>query len=203
MDPYNPPKIRFPIGDYAPYLHAQGLSDLYRRPSSAAYSRPGPAPYAQYDFASDQPLWRARDGPQTVEQIIAHGYFAVPRSEPEIAIVSDRHSSARLGLDDAIQQIRHRYEIYSQNMYELELSICEANNAVFRQEAAQGCPANDRQQYSANKRIQLVYEQERSERVTLWRDVARVRALLPEAAQQYLSAYRKLSILEDTRGDGP
>ena len=203
MDPYNPPKIRFPIGEYAPLFHAAGIFNLYSRPSRAAFSEPKPEPYARYDFSSDQPVWRLRDGPQTVEQVIANGYFAVPHSEPETAILSDKHHSAWLGLDDVIRQVRHRYEIYSQNMYELDLSVCEARNAVFRQEAAQGAPANDRQWYAAEKRTQLIYEQQRSERVNLWRDVTRLRTTVPEVAQQYLAAYRKMGLLEDLGGDMP
>ena len=138
-----------------------------------------------------------------MEQVIAQGYLAVPRSEPETAILSDKRHSAWLGLDDTVRQIRHRYEIYSRNLDEIDLSICEANNAVFRQEADQGAPANERQRYSANKRIQMLYEQQRAERINLWRDVARVRSDLPETVQQYLGAYRKVSMLEDSRGDGP
>ena len=63
--------------------------------------------------------------------------------------------------------------------------------------------ANQRQQYSANKAIQSIYEQKRAERVNLWRDVSRIRTGLLESAQAYLSAYRKLSILDEGRGDAP
>jgi len=80
-------------------------------------------------------------------------------------------------------------------------SICEANNGVFRQVASQGMPADNRQQYSASKAIQGVYEQKRMERQNLWRDVSRLRLALPENAQQYLTAYRKVSALESVRGD--
>ena len=55
--------------------------------------------------------------------------------------------------------------------------------------------------YSANKAIQGVYEQKRMERQNLWRDVSRLRLALPESAQQYLTAYRKVSALESYRGD--
>ena len=117
------------------------------------------------------------------------------------AIISDKKHTARFGLDDVINQIRHRYELYQQNMQELDESICEANNGLFRQVAAQGTPADNRQQYSANKAIQGVYEQKRMERQNLWRDVSRLRLALPESAQQYLTAYRKVSALESYRGD--
>ena len=119
------------------------------------------------------------------------------------AIISDKKHTSRFGLDDVISQIRGRHVLYHQNMEELDESICEANNGVFRQVAAQGAPADNRQQYSANKAIQGVYEQKRMERQNLWRDVSRLRLALPENAQQYLTAYRKVSALESFRGDEP
>ena len=56
-------------------------------------------------------------------------------------------------------------------------------------------------EYSVNKRLDELYSDQRDERVNLWRDVSRLRIQLPENAQQYLSAYRKVAILEDTKGD--
>jgi len=88
-------------------------------------------------------------------------------------------------------------------MYELHQGVCEADNAVFRQVASQGSPADNRQQYSANKLIQGLYEQMRMERVSLWKDVSRLKQSLPEVAQNYLAAYRKVAILEDDKGDAP
>ena len=52
-----------------------------------------------------------------------------------------------------------------------------------------------------NKRLDELYEDQRKERTDVWRDVSRLRLQLPENAQQYLSAYRKVSILEDYNGD--
>ena len=205
MNPYEPvkPRIRFPIGEYAQLFYEAGIFNLYSPQTRETLSQPRPEPQATYDFTSDLIPSPSRGSQQTVEQIIAHGYLAVPQGEPETAIISDKHHTAWLGLDDVIHQIRHRYQLYSQNMYELDVSICEAHNAVFRQEAAQGCPANDRQWYAADKRTQLIYEQQRAERVNLWRDVTRVRTSIPETAQEYLSSYRKLSMLSDLRGDVP
>ena len=157
-------------------------------------------PSTPYDFSSAQPTWLAVHHPQTVEQIIAHGYLAVPSPIEDMATISDKGHTSWLGLDDVITQIRQRYDIYHQNADELTQSICEANNSVHRQVADQGMPANQRQQYSADKAVRDVYEQKRTERVNLWRDVSRVRSTLPEVAQQYLGAYRKLSILSDTSG---
>ena len=185
---------------YVPYFYQSGRFLSYGHPSGRAPARPSSAPYSRYEFSSDRPLWQH---PQTVEQVIAQGYLAVPRAEPEVAILSDKHHASWLGLDDTVAQIRRRYELYQQNVYELHQAVCEANNAVHRQVADQGAPANERQRYSANKMIQALYEQERSERINLWRDVSRLRVGLPEGIQQYLAAYRKLSILEDRGGGAP
>ena len=50
---------------------------------------------------------------------------------------------------------------------------------------------------------QELYEQMRLERVTLWKDISRLKQSLPEVAQNYLAAYRKVAILEDDGGDMP
>ncbi len=88
-------------------------------------------------------------------------------------------------------------------MYELHQGVCEADNATFRQVAAQGAPADNRQQYSATKLTQELYEQMRLERVSLWKDISRLKQSLPEVAQNYLAAYRKVAIMEDDKGDAP
>jgi len=192
-----------PMGVYESYSHE---SEPYLSCRSVAQHTDQTQPF-QPDVASTfsppPPLGRRLGHPQTVEQIIDHGYLAMPISAPEAAIVSDKKHTSWLAMDDLISRVRRRYEIYNKNMYELDVSICEASNALFRQEAAQGCPADQRQWYSTNKRVQDLYEQQRAERVNLWRDVTRVRESLPEVAQQYLASYRKLSILADAWGDSP
>lgn len=190
-------------GSYVPYFYASGLYRLHGQPSGGPYSSSPASGYGLYDFSRDLPAWHAQRQPQTVEGIIQQGYFAVPSGQPETALIHDRAHTSRLGLDDVIGQVRQRHALYRQNMYELDQSVCEANNAIFRQEAAQGHPADNRQRYAADKAIRDVYEQKRAERVKFWQDISRLRQTLPEAAQLYLAAYRKLSILRDVQGDGP
>ena len=200
MIPNNPSNVPGQVG-YMPYFYESGRFLMYSLPSANA---PGQASYhapASYDFSSVQPAVRHFDRIQTVEDVIEKGYFAVPGGDPVTAIISDKKHTARFGLDDVISQIRHRHVLYNQNMEELDESICEANNGVFRQVAAQGAPADNRQQYSANKAIQGVYEQKRMERQNLWRDVSRLRLALPESAQNYLTAHRKVSALESYQGE--
>jgi len=202
MHPAINPQTPATAGGYVPYFYQAGLYLGQDQPHDQSRRGPPTSAYARYDFSSDLPLWRPLSGPQSVEQIITRGYLSVPASEPEIAMISDKHQTSWLGLEDVISQVRQRRTLYRQNMDEIDQGICEAQNAVFRQEAAQGTPADQGQQYAVSKAVQGLYEQKRFERAKLWQDVSKLRQTLPEAAQQYLSAYRKLSILDDSEGDG-
>lgn len=162
---------------------------------------PATRPYGGYDFTSDLIRPLGHDHPQTVEQVIARGYLAVPDGDPMTSLISDRRHTSWLGLDDLITQVRGRFAIYQRNMYELDQSVCEAHSALFRQVAEQGCPANQKQKYSADKQTQKLYEQKREERVNLWKDISRLRLEMPEAAQLYLAAYRKQYFLNSAQGD--
>jgi hypothetical protein len=191
-------------GPYVPYFYQSGLYRFNAIPSSGSTpSRTGQG-YAQYDFSSEVNPWSPSREPQTVEQIIAHGYFAAPRSEPEFALISDRKHTSWLGLEDAIQLIRGRYEVYQRNLYDIEFSKCSAVNSLLHLIAERGDkPSDSREAYAMNKTLQRLYQEQREERVSLWQDVARVRQTLPEVAQLYLSAYRKMEILDGKGGDAP
>jgi hypothetical protein len=186
--------------EYVPYFYAAGrflLRDLPHGTLPAVrYSVP-----ASYDFTSDLFRRKAYPVPQTVEQVIQKGYLAIPKSDPETATISDKKETARLGLDDVISQIRNRHALYQQNMYELELAKCSVINSFYKHEAYHG-PSDSKIEYSMDKRLDELYADQRKERTDLWRDVSRLRLQLPENAQNYLTAYRKVSILEDDKGDG-
>jgi hypothetical protein len=142
------------------------------------------------------------DQPQTIEQIIASGYFAVPAGDPITALVSDRTFTSKLGLDDMVTQIRERYQIWEHNREQIEISKLAAINAVHDWEALHG--SVDGKQFSAlHRTLQQLYQEQREERVNLWRDISRLREGLPPVAQEYLSAYRKQTLLEDNGGEGP
>jgi hypothetical protein len=185
---------------YVPYFYAAGRFMAYELPRAQAPLEVRFVPASSYDFTSDLIQRRGYPAPQTVEQVIRRGYLAVPESEPETALISDRKHTTGLGLDDVITQIRRRYKVYGQNMYELEWSKCEAINCLYRHRGYHG-PTDGKVEYSVSKRMNELYMEQRAERVSLWRDVSRLRLELPENAQQYLSAYRKVSILEDNEGD--
>ena len=188
--------------DYVIYFYESGLSDQYRQRQKGLLTRSNYGPTVGYDFSSDLLSRRPWPPAQTVEDIVRSGYFAIPEGEPETAIISDKKCTSWLGLDDIIGQIRHRYEVHQQNTYELEVSKCSAINSIYLHEAYHG-PVNSKIEYSVNKRLDKLYIEQRDERVNLWRDISRLKLQLPETAQQYLSAYRKVSILEDTEGDTP
>ena len=189
-------------GGYVPYFYEAGLY-LSRAISSSDVpsSRSSSAP-ARYDFSSEPNPWNPLRGPQTVEQIIAKGYFAIPGGEPETALISDKKETSWLGLEDTIRQMRQRHQVYERNMYEIELGKVSAINSLLTMEAERGSvPADSRELYSLSKLLQGFYQEQRAERVKLWQDLSRVRQTLPEVAQQYLGAYRKMAILEDDKGD--
>jgi len=113
----NPPMT----GGYVPYFYEAGLHELYPLPASNALaSMPDSSPASYRPLHPDVPI-EPLDRTQTVEQIIAHGYFAVPSTDPVTALIGDKKQTSWLGLDDVLKQVRERRELYQQNGYELEL----------------------------------------------------------------------------------
>ena len=185
---------------YVVYFYESGLSEQYRQRQKDLFARLNYGPVATYDFTSDLSGRRAWPGAQTVEDVIRSGCLSVPQSQPETALIRDRGHTAWLGLDDVISQIRHRYEVYQMNLYEIETSKCSVIDGLYTHVAFHG-PTNSKVEYSASKRLDRLYQEQREERINLWRDVSKLRLLLPENAQNYLGASRKLTLLEESRGD--
>jgi hypothetical protein len=193
----------FNVG-YVPYFYQSGKFLFYSLPPKTAVREPLNQMYARYDFTSDIVSKRNWPRQTTVEDIISRGYFAAPQSDPEMAIISDKKHTSKLGLDDVISQVRDRYQIYEKNMYQIELGKCYALNSIFSIEADRGgVRMSSREAYSLSKSLREFYEQQRDERKSLWADVSKLKLLLPEQAQSYLSSYRKLAILDDLEGDEP
>lgn len=192
----------FDLG-YMPYFYQSGKFLLYNLPDTISHSRDFGSS-AGYDFTSD--LIQNKNWPRslTVEDIVTRGYFAVPKHEMETAIISDKKHTSKLGLDDIIGQIKDRYQIYKRNMYEIELGKCYAFNSAHSVVADRGGVClNSREVYSLTKSLREFYEEQRDERRSLWADVSKLKLLLPEQAQSYLSSYRKVSILENLEGEQP
>ena len=191
-------------GGYVPYFYQSGLHQVYGGVPTKRPSTPDRQHVARYDFSAISPRDSLFADPQTVEQIVSRGYFAAPVGDPITAIISDKKHTSRLGLDDVISQVRQRYEIYERNLHQVELAKCAAINAIYHHEAYRGPgSADSRQHYAKHKAIQGLYEQERLERTALWKDISRLKLLLPESAQQYLTAHRKMTVLNTPPGDGP
>ena len=195
MNPNNPETEPIIVSKYIPFLYKYEHPQAYQFreiASSGSYSAPTP------DAFPVNP-----NQPQTVEQIIDNGYFTSPPGDPTTALISDKSHTAWLGLDDVIGQIKERLKLYKMNIDDLEEAKCNAMNAFFEHyDRVKPFPSDDRIYYSLNKNLDRLYRDQRDERVNLWRDISRLRQSLPENAQQYLSAFRKLSVLNDTQGEG-
>ena len=202
MPPTKPYESPFPGATYVPHTYVEERYGLYGNLSRRHHSSRHSATYSRADSSPSAQVGRPEGGPQTVEQLIHQGYFAVPQLDPEATPIHDKKQTAWLGLDDAIFQIRERHEIYQQNLYEIELAKCDAINSLFLFESLHGWPADSRTHYVLGKRLQALYADQRAERVSLWKDIANIRRALPESVQSYLSAHRKLILLDDP-GDAP
>lgn len=188
-------------GGYMPYFYERGLHLHYAMPTERGRSNDSGA-YAVYAFSQDQGPLHGAERPQTIEQVVARGYFAVPDADSVTAILTDKVDTSRMGLDDVIGQIRQRYELYERHFHQLQLAKCAATNAIYQHDAYRGAAQTSaRQHYAKHKAIQDLYAQEREERVNLWRDVSRLKLQLPESAQGYLAAHRKVSALNAGLGD--
>jgi len=137
---------------------------------------------------------------QTVERIITDGYLTIPPVDAVEGLLTDRKQTAKLTMDDVIRQIRLRYHIYEHNVSELEAAKCEAFNVTHNWFAPRSF-TELKADPDLQQRLRELYRQRQEERAGLWQDVLRLRLLLPEAAQQYLAAYRKQSLLQDLQGD--
>lgn len=190
-----------PAGD--PLAYMPSVYYLYGRPqrtqleaARVLYPQKD-AGYQVFDFSPDHGASSIDQPPHTIEQLLTHGYFAVPKAEPELSLIEDRKQTSWLGLDDALTQIQDRRKIYEKNMLELEWSKCYAFNELARH----GWGASEQQYARYHRRLQELHSEQRAERIAFWKDVSMLRRSLPEVIQQYLSAYRKMEILGDDGGD--
>ena len=197
MQDNQPIKPGNPMYNSAAYHYLYGQHQLYGNSHNVVRYPTGMRHYAKNFFSSGTPITKIDEGPQTVEQLVEQGYISLPASDPETALLTDRKHTSWLGLEDVIGQIRQRREIYRQNMTEIEWSKCYAFNEM----AKGGWPTSAEQEEVYARRLQDLHAQQRNERVAYWRDISRIKQILPESAQQYLSAFRKTEMLKDTEGD--
>ena len=117
-------------------------------------------------------------------------------------MISDRRHTAWLMLDDLIGQARLRWDIYQRNVDDIEQAKLAATNDFHGRKNAMGVDYM-RELAALNEALISLDQQQREERVSFWKDVSKLRLSLPESAQQYLSAHRKMALLEDPPGDEP
>ena len=197
MQDNQPIKSGNPMYNSVAYHYLYGQHQLYGSSQNAVLYPTGPAHYAKKFFSSGTPITKIDEGPQTVEQLVEQGYISLPASDPETALLTDRKHTSWLGLEDVIGQIRQRREIYQKNMTGIEWGKCYAFNEMVKG----GWPASAEQEEAYARCMQDLHAQQRNERVAYWRDISRIKQILPESAQQYLSAFRKTEMLKDTEGD--
>ena len=186
-----PPKFN-PVYNKAAYQYLYGRKPQYGY-STFKEIKPKKIDYQPF-FLKQSEKTDIDKGPQTVEQLLYHGYLSMPKMAPETAIFADKKHTSWLGLDDIITQIKHRENVYHDNMTDLKWSQCYAFNEMTKG----GWPSSDEKELIYNRRMQDVASQERLERTSFWRDVSRLRQQIPESLQGYLSVLRKTEILDDT-----
>ena len=197
MDFSQPSQPTVPPDPNISYHYLYGRKHTYGAAHAAVPYWPAPGRYRTHYISAGKALGRLDEGPQTVEQLIDQGYFAAPAAEPETSFLYDSRHSAWLGLDDFVTQIRQRRELYGRNMTGIEWAQCYAFNELARG----GWPPTTEQEVIYNKRLQELHAEQRAERIALWRDLSRLRQVIPESVHQYLAANRKLELLSDAEDD--
>jgi hypothetical protein len=135
----------------------------------------------------------------SLERILSDGRLSVPRAEPAEAMLIDRQRTQQLGLDDVITQIQWRYDLYRQHMDELQQTELTVLNAHHTWHDPWGI-VDDRRDPELRRELDSVEQQRRAERLSLWRDLSRLRQAVPDWAERYLSAYRKVQLVKDGGG---
>ena len=136
----------------------------------------------------------------TIDQIVDHGYLPVPAAEPVEAMIDDRHRVSGLGLEDCLAQMQRRYELYEQHMNALTYTRMRAINA-----AQSWFDVAGRLTKGADPELERTLrdldQQQREERLSLWRDVSRLRQQMPEWVRAYLETHRRSHLIRRIGGD--
>jgi hypothetical protein len=187
-------------------------------------------PYVQTYFPARGSLTQVDEGPQTVEDLIKDGTFAVPAGLPtrgSLIQVDEGPQTVEDLIKDGVFAIpagepetailedkKHTSWLALDDaigqarqrwdLYEQNvLDIKWAQCYAFNEFAKLGWPPTVKQLYSYDKRLQELHAEHRAERISAWRDVSELRQALPESIREYLSAYRRSQLLNDLPGDEP
>jgi len=135
-----------PAHEHRPSYYIYHRARAYGAQAPNASYPPVSKRYEPFEFFRDPKPASIDRGPQTVEDLVRDGYFAVSKREPETAVIVDRQDMAWLSLDDALTQIREREDIYRKNLLEIEWAKCYA----FGELARLGCRHPIRRPHSIN-----------------------------------------------------
>ncbi|MFW6061185.1 MAG: hypothetical protein ACOC93_00095 [Planctomycetota bacterium] len=142
---------------------------------------------------------RYATSPVTVDYVLTYGRMARPHSDPMLAGLYDRKNISSMVLDDLIQQAHSRIELYRRHLSELDDQEIALRNASRRCLRPPGWEPQDDPEILRD--LQNIDDQRRRERLDFWRDMSRLRLMVPESAEAYLGASRRLAAL--TQQDSP
>ena len=148
-------------------------------------------------YRAARPAYRPPSRPAgtgvTVDDLVTDRRLPRRRIDPALASLADRRQTAWMGLDDLIPQARARADLYRQHLIELDYEEIAIRNASRR------CPRpigwEPHEDPEVLRDLQAIDDQRRRERVDFWRDMSRIRLMMPESASAYLGASRRLDLL--------
>ena len=110
-------------------------------------------------------------------------------------LFADKKRTCYLGLEDIISQIRKRYDIYESNVRVLEYSKIKLSENFYQWPQIHGFwPPGQKEMFS--DQMNRLYQKQLDEKVSLWKDISKLKLMLPESLNDYLSIKRKSDIYD-------
>lgn len=108
-------------------------------------------------------------------------------------IFADKRKTSYLALEDIVTQIRRRYQIYDSNIRVLEYSKIKLREHFYQ------CPQQlgfwqPGQKEMLTEQMNQLYQKQLDEKVSLWKDVSKLKLMLPQSLNDYLTIKRKSDI---------
>lgn len=114
-------------------------------------------------------------------------------------LFADRRKTSYLALDNIVTQIRRRYEIYDSNIRVLEYSKIKLTEHFYQWPQQFGFwPPGQREMLS--EQMNQLYQKQLDEKVSLWKDVSKLKLMLPQSLNDYLAIKRKSDIYNGGEG---
>ncbi|AQT68732.1 hypothetical protein STSP2_01904 [Anaerohalosphaera lusitana] len=116
-----------------------------------------------------------------------------PSENSEENIFADKQKTSYLALENIVAQIRKRYEIYDSNIRVLEYSKIKLKEHFYQWPQQLGLwPPGHKEMLS--EQMNQLYQKQLDEKVSLWKDVSKLKLMLPQSLNDYLSIKRKSDI---------